>query len=322
MHHKRPELLGMGSISIVYKITETIAVKRAKNNDDDKQVINEYHVFDLLDKYPSCPNIVQSFYRIPSAIFLDCMAGGTLDQRLRVLQTRDVHDMVIKVDYTQPTHLVWRWLAELTDAIAWLEHLGLAHADLRPPNLLLDSEDHLKVSDFDCTTATGEVFEGMQPPYARVLGKEGAKDRGTFGYCGSRTEQFAIGSVIYAITRGFEPYENEWLGEEHGEKVVDLLQAMVFPPTSNSEMDTIIRSCWYGTFESVRHLNSKVMKICPGIRSTMAEPMNEVDIETAKQQCKQLVAEGLLDQAPRRLVTLPGSSAILTTQKARMILVL
>ncbi|KAI4224381.1 MAG: hypothetical protein L6R40_008448 [Gallowayella cf. fulva] len=160
MHHIRPQVLGGGSVAIAYKITEIIAVKQAKILDENKQVQNEHQIYDLLGKHCRCPNIVQSSYRIPSAIFLHLMSG-----------------------------------AELTNAVASLESLGLAHGDLRPPNLLLDGEDHLKVSDFDNTTAIGEVFDGTQPPYARVLGNEGAKNRAHSGTTG-RVRSYSRSDLI------------------------------------------------------------------------------------------------------------------------------
>ncbi|KAL8800000.1 MAG: hypothetical protein Q9182_005481 [Xanthomendoza sp. 2 TL-2023] len=228
--------------------------------------------------------------------------SGTLDERIRAQQTRDpVHNLVTKVNSKQPAYLIWRWIAELTEAIAWLEYLGLAHGDLRPGNLLLDGGNHLKVSDFDCATAYGEASDGLPPPYARVLGADGGEDRNTFGYVGPRTEQFAIGSLIYLMTRGFEPYDSEWLGKDHETKMVSLLRAMKFPPTSDSEVDKVIRNCWYGNYTSVQALNTTVMEICPGIRSRMAKVLDEHVFESAEQECKRLVEEGILDVTqPRR----------------------
>lgn len=119
---------------------------------------------------------------------------------------------------------------ELTDAVVMLESFGLVHADFRPSNVVIDSEDHLKIIDFDSTTTIGTPIVGAQPPYARVLGVDGGKKRESFGDFSPRTEQFALGGIFfYYITRGYEPYDNEWFGQDHGPKIVDLLQEMIFP---------------------------------------------------------------------------------------------
>ena len=51
--------------------------------------------------------------------------------------------------------------------------------------------------------------------HARILGDEGGSDRGTHGKAGSCTEQFALGSVLYALTYGHDPFEDEWWGPDH-----------------------------------------------------------------------------------------------------------
>ena len=190
-------------------------------------------------------------------------------------------------------------MAELTDAIAWLESLGYVHGDIRPPNLLLDGNDHLKIIDFDNTVAIGSIFDGCQPPYARVLGSEAAENPRTFGYHGPRTEQFAIGSVIYYITRGYEPYDNEWFGDDHGKEVVRLLQERKFPKLDKNDTDTVIYKCWYGEYRSIKNLKFEVIRLDRRNEFGMAEAMQMEEYQARRQECKELVQSGVLDNTPR-----------------------
>lgn len=294
-----PKLLNFGNVGIVYQLTNDIVVKRAFK-DDNEGIQNEYRIYDILDSMPHCPNLALSFYRIPSANFQQCFSGGTLDQRLQQHQMRDpTGDRVTGVRSCEPQNLIWRWMAELADATAWLESLGFAHGDIRPPNLLLDSNDHLKLIDFDNTMEVGSVFDGCQPPYARVLGDEAADDRGTFGYHGPRTEQFAIGSILYYMTRGYEPYENEWLGEDHGPMVVTLLQEKKFPKVSENNVDTIIHKCWHGEFGSIKSLKLEVNRLGRDMGLKMAKAMPREEYEARHRECKELVDLGVLDDTPR-----------------------
>jgi len=295
----KPKLLSIGAVGIVYQVTNDIAIKRAFA-DDDSGIQNEYRVYDLLDRMPSCPNLVRSFYRIPSANFLQYFSGGTLDRRLRRHQIRDpINDRVTGIKNYEAQSLIWRWMAELTDAIAWLESLGYVHGDIRPPNILLDSTDHLKVIDFDNTVALGSVFDGCQPPYARVLGDEDAENRGTFGNHGPRTEQFAIGSVICYMTRGYEPYDDEWFGDDHGPEVVSLLQEKNFPNIDDNDIDTIIHKCWYGEYKWIKSLKSEVMRLGRCTESSMAKAMREEEYQANRQECERLVKAGVLSKTPR-----------------------
>lgn len=191
-------------------------------------------------------------------------------------------------------------MAVLADAIAWLESLGYVHGDIRSPNLVLHGNDHLKVVDFDNTAKTRSVFDGCQPPYARILEDEAAENRGMFGYHGPRTEQFAIGSVFYYMTRGYEPYDNEWFGQDHGPMVVSLLQRKKFPKVNENGTDTIIRKCWHGEFGSVKSVKLEVIRLHRDIRHSMATAMPKEEYEARRQECKELVELGVLGETPRR----------------------
>lgn len=154
---------------------------------------------------------------------------------------------------------------DLTQAVAFLESLNLAHGDLRPENILLD-HNRLKLSDFDCTAEIGTDFEACIAPYGRILNSNETDQgpRGTFGLLGPRTEQFALGSLYYLINYGFEVYGDRCLTEdpkEHGPKMVDLLQDMEFPKLGDSMIDSIIDRCWHNEYATVAQLASHTEKL-------------------------------------------------------------
>lgn len=249
------QLISWGAVGVVFVVSDRIVAKQARTL-ANKGMKHEHHIFDVLEAKPPCPHIVRSFLRLPDINFLENMTGGNLEARLRAHQVREGREFV-SVRSPVPTNLVSRWMAELADAMAWLEKLGLAHGDIRPSNLLLNSADHLKLADFDCAAELGrQELEAGAPPYARLQGLEAGEQKGTFGLLGPRTEQFAIGSVFYYLTRGYEPYEDTpGLGPE----VVYLLQNKQFPLTNPDDArDAVIRKCWHGDFSSVQQLAIEV----------------------------------------------------------------
>ena len=295
----KPPLVGWGAVGIVYQITNDIAVKRAFADDDDG-IHNEYRIYDMLDSLPYCPNIVRSFYRIPSANFLQYLSGGCIEYRLRQHQVRDPsNNRVTGVKKTEPQSLIWRWMAELADAIAWLESLGYVHGDIRPGNLVLDGQGHVKVVDFDNATKSGSLFDGCQPPYARMFGDGDAGPWGTWGEIGARTESFAMGSVFYYMTRGYEPYDDEYFGKGNGMVMVDRLQEKKFPRLNDDATDTIIHKCWHGEYESIKDLKLEVVRLHPDIRLSMAKAMPEEEYEARRQECMRAVESGVLRDTPR-----------------------
>jgi serine/threonine protein kinase len=220
---------------------------------------------------------VQCFLYTDNGIFLEYMRGtaliyvsqlylltatldGSLCSRIQNNHTADLETrLVTKVDKLEPLALRKEWMNDLTQAVAFLESLTLAHGDLRPENILLD-RNRLKLSDFDCTAEVGADFEACMAPYGRLLNSDEVDQgrRGSSGFLGSRTEQFALGSVFYYINYGFEVYGNQCLTEnpkDHGPKVVDLLQDMVFPSLDGDPLiDDIIDKCWHNKYATVAEL--------------------------------------------------------------------
>lgn len=249
-----PSLISLGGIGAIYKLNACIVVKIPRYKDDPDHA-TEQSIFDILESHPPHPNLVTSFLRVPNATFLEFLPGGDLASRLWAQQRRDPKtQQVLAVSNQQLPKLRLRWMKELSAAAAWLEEIGLAHGDIRPSNVLFDSDDHVKLSDFDRSIKVGEHLDSGTEPFARLLDEEGGQDRGTYGKAGPRTEQFALGSVIYSLVRGYDPYEDKWFGKDHGPILIDKFQKMKFPPLSGSTLDIVIQKCWYGQFATIKQL--------------------------------------------------------------------
>ena len=136
------------------------------------------------------------------------------------------------------------WINALAEGIVWLESLGFAHGNLRPENILIDGQDHVKIADFDCTNFIGSEFEARIPPYGRLLASETGSDEGSAGKLGARTEKFALGSLFYHINYGIEVYDDQDFGEHHRRVIVERLQRIMFPKLdSNAALHSIIDDC-------------------------------------------------------------------------------
>lgn len=179
--------------------------------------------------------------------------------------------------------------------MVWLEGLGYVHGDLRPSNLLLDEREHLKLADFDCAERVGEPSSGNGAPWARVLGEDADEvggQRGSFGVNGPRTEQFAIGSILYCMVYGSEPYEDR---EDRGPVIVDLLQDMKFPELRDGHLDSIIYRCWRGQFQQLKDLLEEAEALGGIGRPSLEDTtMSREYLENCRDECQALIEEGLL----------------------------
>ncbi|KAI9747134.1 MAG: hypothetical protein M4579_007519, partial [Chaenotheca gracillima] len=147
--------LGFGSSAYVFLIDDEIALKTPgrftkktpmtkerteRLRDSLRSVEREKGIYELIDPHPH-PNILQSIRHGPEGIFMA--------RHGKILQ-----EIIAKQESTEPLRL--RWAREIIAGAAWLEKLGLAHGDLRPSNILVDSSGLLKLSDFGATVKIGE----------------------------------------------------------------------------------------------------------------------------------------------------------------------
>ncbi|HKX12712.1 MAG TPA: tetratricopeptide repeat protein, partial [bacterium] len=115
---------------------------------------------------------------------------------------------------------ILEWLEEGLEALHYLHHQGLLHGDLKPANLLVDREGHLKVVDF-----------GLAGLSNRLSSNSGAKPGGSLPYLapeaveGRRSpasDLFSLGTVFYQALAGSHPRQ--------GAKNLSQLFASDFPP--------------------------------------------------------------------------------------------
>jgi serine/threonine protein kinase len=255
-------LLGRGATGLVYKVTDTMVVKLArKGADEQKGHANEQRMFEMIEENPGkIPYLIECHHRTPHVTFLQFASGGDLAVLLNKYQKRDEQNgwKVLEITQALDSQDIDRWMEQLCDVAATLERLGLAHNDIRPGNMLLDAERNLKLADLDRGTKVGEDIQVLTEPFGRLLNKSEGIDAGSYGKAGARTEIFAIGSVFYSLLRGYEPYETEYWGDDHGVILSEKFQNKEFPHLAESVEDNIIRKCWHGEYGQVKDLLHEV----------------------------------------------------------------
>ena len=128
-------------------------------------------------------------------IVMELVAGGSLADRLAD-------------DGAQPPARAIAWLDDAARALDAAHELGIVHRDVKPGNLLLDAEGHVKVADFGIATATGLdslTQAGTVLGTAGYLAPEQARGERTT----AAGDRYALGVVAYELLAGRRPFERE-----------------------------------------------------------------------------------------------------------------
>jgi serine/threonine protein kinase len=286
---RKYDCVGVGAVAVVLRISHEIVVKYPRSIQDER-FKREVEFYRLLDSQEPCPDIVECFLVLPNAIFLSYCSANNLHERFLSRQIREPTEeypgRVTSVTVKDDIGTVGRWLQQLVSAAAFLEKLCIAHNDLHPRNLLLDQYLNLKLSDFDSSGKIGQDFPGAPAPYARVLNH--GLNKGGFGRCGARTEQFAIGSILYSMLYGYEPYEDTYLD---GDEIINRFQDMRFPELGEDVLEKIVQKCWFEQFQSMSALKSEVLASTSDIATKME--VSQVESAKEKETCKELLRSGL-----------------------------
>jgi serine/threonine protein kinase len=187
--------VGFGAAGHVLAISENAVFKgpilldnpapsqREIMEDAIKSIENEKTMHRMLQRHAH-PNIVHSISVLPEGIFLERL-GMSLAERLT--------PTALPVD----PGLEVRWIQQLVSAVVWLEGLGIAHRDLRPSNILLDTSQNLKLIDFDCAVKFGEeLIAGGAPFCKRIMGSNHPRlaSRPRFSLSGLACITFTLGT--------------------------------------------------------------------------------------------------------------------------------
>lgn len=159
---------------------------------------------------------------------LEYQPNGDLDSYLRDSNDSDA----ARVDLATRA----KWAVQAAQALASLHDKQIIHADVAPRNFLLNDGLDLCICDFAGSIVPGGPVE-TGAPGPRYQAAPWGRD-----YVPTEADDlFALGSVLYTIMSGEEPYRD--LPEA---EVQRRFRAAAFPETGGLVYGSVIEDCWHG----------------------------------------------------------------------------
>lgn len=297
---ERHDWVGGGLDAYIYHVTPTIVVKTVRRDRTPEEeaaehpFLKEITFYKLLNGCKNRPqSIIECFFILPDHLFLSYCPHKSIAHRFYKRQERETASnfflgRLVKVKEHEDPSLIARWIQQSTSALAFVEKLGFCHNDLHASNCLLDTNLNLKLTDFGRAATIGQPLEGVLPPRAQPILAGPLK--GTYGLCSARTEQFAVGTLLYFLVYGHEPYDDTELSLTEWETQFGHME---FPELHRHEVfDELVSACWHNVYPTMALVAYDFERKTRSITSKAEYPV----IDSAKEvnACKALVRRGLL----------------------------
>lgn len=268
------ERIGSGGMADVYKATDIllnrpVAVKILHDQfKRDTEFINKFQREARAAARLSHPNIV-NIYDVGVSegdhyIVMEYVPGKTLKDKIR----QDGH---------LSTEEALRIAREIAEALAHAHANGLVHCDIKPHNILMMADGHIKVADFGIARAVTEstmTYSGNVVGSVHYFSPEQAK--GTM--ITPKSDVYSLGVVLYEMLTGRIPFM--------GETPVSIaLKHLQETPVPVREINPTIPA-------SVEDIVDSAMQKDPELRPTSEELIHTI------QQAERMLFSGMPEQDP------------------------
>lgn len=223
-------ILATGSTSFVGDLGNDQVLKYPHVAEDRKVIEHEASVYKILGSHP---RILPYYGQDPAGLRLGRAANGTLREFLNETP-RSPQDKL-------------KWSRQLVEAVAYIHTMHVFHCDISPRNCFINDKCDLQLGDFqgqycapDGTVHGAHSLEGAKAYLPRDPTR-----------ADHHSDLFAVGSAIYEIMTGHEPYETLDSIDDL-EEIEALFSNQKFPSTEGILAHRVIENCWRQRYDSAR----------------------------------------------------------------------
>ncbi|OBT60307.1 hypothetical protein VE03_10216 [Pseudogymnoascus sp. 23342-1-I1] len=232
----RRDVISGGSTGLIYLLPSRYVRKTAYPDSTRKQSLrdieHEYKIYQRLPRHDLLLEMVG--YSMEHGLILEYMPNGNLRE---YLQTK-------AADVSLDQRL--QWACDAAEALHLVHSHNIIHCDVKPENFLLDSRLRLRIIDFSGSSIDGSYFSAVES--ARFC-----LPRPWEAPSSIVTDVFALGSTIYEIMTGTQPYAHCT-----DEEVEALFREGTFPPVDRIPCGEVIKRCWHSEVHSAEEIRLSI----------------------------------------------------------------
>ena len=151
-----------------------------------------------------------------------------------------------------------KWSRQSTEAVVVIHEKGVIHCDIKTQNLLLDENLDIKLCDFQgrLIGPDGQVLDGRSCENPKSF-----MPREDYMHADVKTDIFALGSTMYHILEGHEPFPELDAVEDEVE-ITARLVAGRYPELKWEILREVVHKCWGAKYISANEVLSDVQRLC------------------------------------------------------------
>ena len=205
---------GSGGMATVYRALDpaldrevAIKVLKPEISDDPERVdlfLHEARAAATINHFAVVPIYTCGVFEGQAYIVMQYMGGGSLDQQLRQAQEN------------LPVRTVASWIRDIAEGLENAKDHGVIHHDVKPGNILLDSEGKAKIGDFGIAqiVRSGGKSDSSEELIQDIAGSwlsphYVSPEKVRTGKEGFEGDIYSLGATFYHLLTGVPPFSHE-----------------------------------------------------------------------------------------------------------------
>jgi len=297
--------LGAGGMANVYlaedqELGRRVAIKILNDRHaNDEQFVERFRREAKNAAALSHPNIVSIYDRGE--------AEGSYYIAMEYLDGRSLKELIVSRG-PAPVGVAVEYARQILSALRFAHRHGIVHRDIKPHNVLVDSEGRVKVTDFGIARAgASQMTEaGSIVGTAQYLSPEQARG----GNVDQRSDLYSLGIVLYELLTGTVPFT----GDTPVEIAMKHLSQVPEPPSSRRpdlphELDLLVMRALAkdpeDRYQSAEEMDADLERVGRGAKVSRLTEESATQIMQAPVQPISATAATMLAPAPRHGAAIP-----------------